>query len=199
MRRAIRALALPTVFVGVLTMAFLLLGCSDSPLAPSGPQNGLDAIGYVESQLGSDPFATLDSVGNDPAALGKLIGTIYFDNDTVTVDDKGGTIDLLLGNAVSTLDFPHGAVTAPVVVTAVGLQVPTPWGDVTLYDFGPDGLVFQKAATLSLNTNLQEGQTLSLYWFDSAVGQWVLQETATVEEEGKVEFHVWHFSKYGIT
>ena len=168
-------------------------------MAPSAAQNGLDAIRYVESHLGSDPFAALDSVGNDPAALGKPIGTIYLDNDTVLVDDKGGTIDLLLGNAVSTLDIPSGAVTAPAVVTAVGLQVPTPWGDVTLYDFGPNGLVFQKAATLSLNTGLQEGQTLSLYWFDPAAGEWVLQETATVEKDGKVEFLVWHFSKYGIT
>lgn len=199
MRQSLKTLAFPTALIAVLASAFLLLGCSDMPSAPAVSQSDLKGIAYVESRLGSDPFATLDSVGHDASALGKLIGTIYSDNDTVQANAEGGTIDLLLGNAVSSLEIPENALSTSVLVTVVALQVPTPYGDVTLYDFGPDGLSFSEPAVLTLETDLPKGTVLHLSWFDPATDRWEFQESAETDLNGKVEFHIRHFSKYGIT
>jgi len=187
--------------VAALASVFLLAGCGENVTSPVGSGgNGADsgALDYVLNNYG-DPFALGDSANVESGSLGKLTGTILIDGDVVLAGPNGGTVGLQLGSDGSSLAIPSAALTSSVLITALAVQVTTPLGDVTFYDFGPDGLVFKKSATLTLETNLPNGKVLSLYWYNPAADRWVLQQTAKVDKYGNVKFTVDHFSKYGIS
>ncbi len=177
-----------------LTMAVagvcFLQSCSDSPLAPTASHNGLNALLDAEAQLGGRPVTQAG-----------VIGSLVSDKDTVLVDKDGGILVLGLGTALSTLNVPSGALTNDVLITAAAVQLSTRFGQVTLYEFGPDGLAFEdgKYATLTLKTTLPEDEVLALYYYDPVTGRWEWQEDATVDGNGEVRFAIWHFSKYGIS
>ncbi len=187
MRRISKSFAVLGLGVAALAVALMVPGCSNTPLAPTVGDNSRDAIQYGDAQL------------QDPAAMAKLLGSLLSDTDSVLVGGDGGAINLSLGGARSSLHVPNGALNASVSITALAWQFPTPWGTVTLYDFGPNGLAFTKAATLTLSTNLAKGTVLTLYWYNPSTGQWEVQAQSTVKNDGSVEFPIWHFSKYGIS
>ena len=67
----------------------------------------------------------------------------------------------------------------------------------TEYEFGPHGLEFNKATTLRLPLPYANGTWVTLRWFNPDSDQWEVQERKQVRS-GKVEFSIYHFSKYGI-
>ncbi len=66
-------------------------------------------------------------------------------------------------------------------------------------EFGPDGLVFDRATTIDFDLRDLDpsAKSASLYYFDPNVGDWVYQGTANAKD-GKVSFNIYHFSKYAI-
>lgn len=189
MKRSAKKLVEWTAFLAIAVVGVCFLhGCSDSPLAPAVSHNGLNALLDAEAQLG----------GADVTSAG-VIGSLISDKDTALVGKDGGIIELELGTAVSTLDVPSGALTEDALITAVAAQLSTRFGEVTLYGFGPDGVTFSKAATLTLTTSLPEFEVLTLYWYNPVTRRWEWQEDATVNGNGEVRFSIWHFSKYGIS
>jgi len=67
-------------------------------------------------------------------------------------------------------------------------------------DFGPDGLVFLKPASLILNGDLlqaAEGEVLTLYWYNPESGLWEVEQEVTISNS-QAEFSVYHFSRYAI-
>lgn len=187
MKRTLTTIALALV---VLAGVIALTGCGEQATAPVNTQyNGLSSLQWVDSS-GSDPFAASNG---GPTAAGVKVD---FDASMVT-PLLGGKVELELETGESELFIPPGAVRLPVVVTAAAVQVTTPYGSVALYDFGPDGLKFNRAAKLDLEVNAAEGAVLSLFWYNPASRRWEAQESCVVKN-GKVKFSVYHFSKYGI-
>jgi len=68
------------------------------------------------------------------------------------------------------------------------------------FEFGPDGLVFIKAAHLDVDMSDVNPNAVhaKLYYFDPKVQDWVLQgETDVIN--GRATFAIYHFSKYAIS
>ncbi|MBI3873405.1 MAG: hypothetical protein HY304_10065 [candidate division Zixibacteria bacterium] len=179
-----------TILTAVLALAFLLPGCGENPVSsvsddPGGHGGGIKGLQYADGVL--HPKGT--------QAASASLSTV----DTVVqlVSSSGGTIYLTTGKHASTLVIPKDALASAVLISAVAAEVMTPYGAVTLYDFGPDGLVFAKASRLTLQVDIPDGSPLSLYWWNPATGIWELQQTAKVAK-GKVTFDILHFSQYGI-
>jgi hypothetical protein len=67
-------------------------------------------------------------------------------------------------------------------------------------DFGPDGLVFLKPASLILHGDVleaAEGDMLTLYWYNPDSSQWQVEQEAKVSNS-HAEFSINHFSRYAI-
>jgi hypothetical protein len=67
-------------------------------------------------------------------------------------------------------------------------------------DFGPDGLVFLKPASLILDGDLlkaAEGEILTLYWYNPDTGQWEIEQQVTINS-AHATFDINHFSRYAI-
>lgn len=193
--------------IALASLVLVVVGCStDAPLAPTtGKLPGLQAISLVEDQLGDDLFATDDSGALGKPGLWSLSGA----SDHVDVGWDGGTVVLNFTGAVSELVIPEGAVCVgaeddetsecAVQITAQAVLVKTVFGPVAFFDFGPDGLQFAKPAVLYLKTRLQSGEVLRLFWFNPETGKWERQYRAKVDDDGVVEFKIYHFSKYAIS
>lgn len=179
-----------TLLACALTAIVLLPGCGTSPVAPDN-----DTYTFDSGVLGLK-FA--DSLLNGGGGLAAGL-TIESDAEMVTIGKGGGTIELRLGKARSFLKIPKGALSTDTEISAAALQFATPWGGVTLYDFHPDGLVFNKPAELTLEVkHIDNGVWLRLYWYNPDTGRWEFQQESEVRKH-KVKFSVYHFSKYGIT
>jgi hypothetical protein len=67
-------------------------------------------------------------------------------------------------------------------------------------DFGPDGLVFLKPASLILHGDVleaAEGDLLTLYWYNPDSDQWEIEQEAKVINS-HAAFSINHFSRYAI-
>jgi len=187
-------------------VSVVLLGCStNAPVAPAlNEPDGLKAIAFVEDQLGQDPFAAVEG---EHGGLAKPVWWITSDASYADVGVDGATIYLNLGNGVSSFDIPNGAVCnnydgdgqCVVRITAKAAWFQTPYGNLALYDFGPDGLQFAKDCKLRVPTGFGFGKLISLYWFNPSTGQWEVQQSNKTDKQGFVQFNISHFSKYAIT
>lgn len=183
-------LAVFGLFLAIIAGAmFGLAGCGDQATAPLNTQDdGLAALSWVDEN-GKDPFTQNG---------GATSAGVKVDADASVVTPRsGGRVELQLETGLSDLFIPPGAVRVPVLVTALAVQVATPFGSVTLYDFGPNGLRFQAPARLTLEVNVPDGSQLSLSWYNPVTKRWEVQESGVVRN-GRISFSVRHFSKYGI-
>ncbi len=108
----------------VITAAAALVGCSEPPLGPA-PAPQADLIGSLlqaTGLLGCTPMPTVTA--------------------TQTVGPAGGVIRI----GPHALSIPAGALAAPVTITATA-----PSDKVNRVQFQPEGLVFQRSATLTMS------------------------------------------------
>jgi hypothetical protein len=194
------------VFVAVLVCAFLVVGCGENPSSVLGPGDtggtgnildhgkGGGGLQYVLDNYG-DPFAPRDSSAQALAKTFKL----KEDGDTATIGSAGGTLELQMRGFKSKLKVPKNALSGDVLMSVEGILFSTPPGDVLLYDFGPDGLVFNVPSELEVDAGqLKDNTCLSLFWWNPVTGEWEFQQEVVVKGH-KIKFDVYHFSKYGIT
>jgi hypothetical protein len=162
----------------ILTIA----GCSgDSPLAPNTDQ--------------SQEFGKI-ALSNMPLVVSDVAVVAITDVSALT----GGTI------AVSKKGYVHEfEVKAKALSRDVAIEVSVKEDIVNnkkaiVFEFGPDGLVFEKASQLKCDINEINSKALSgkLYYFDPKARAWVFQGEAQVVG-GKVQFDIYHFSKYAIS
>ncbi|MBD3170428.1 MAG: hypothetical protein GF307_13165 [candidate division Zixibacteria bacterium] len=101
---------------------------------------------------------------------------------------------------------PGGATPNTGSITCSPSNFFTASGMVYIFDFGPDGLTFSASATLEIemaaledyNPNDKPFVGAEIYYFNPSTGAWELQEVDTDIGDGKVEFNIDHFSRYGI-
>ncbi|MEW6411322.1 MAG: hypothetical protein AB1483_02485 [Candidatus Zixiibacteriota bacterium] len=70
---------------------------------------------------------------------------------------------------------------------------------IVLYDFGPDGLQFSRAAIVRINVAALFGKnvtTMNFYWLNPGTGYWELQDTYKADSQGYVYADISHFSSY---
>lgn len=183
-----------------LTAVLLFVGCgreTDSPVAPGGNGGGPGALLYVLDNYG-DPFAhDANADGGGLTPLGKTF-KLKVDGDSATVGVDGGKLEMQMRGFKSSLDIPKNALSADVVISVEGVLVSTPFCEVLLYDFSPDGLVFNLPASLEVDAGkLEKGTTFNLFWWNPESSTWEFQQECVVDHH-KIEFEVQHFSKYGI-
>ncbi|HWO56116.1 MAG TPA: hypothetical protein VNN55_00965 [bacterium] len=180
-----------TFVAAFVASVFLLSGCGDQPTSPvSG--TGADALQYVDQMHGDSFFAS------DAGGSAKLLNGVFRALDMLLVGAEGGMLSVDLGGLTASLDVPAAALTGDALIVMNVAQLQTPWGEATIIDFAPDGLVFGTPARLSLETSRPDGDQLRLFWWNPSTERWELQETCTVSG-GQVSFSIHHFSKYGIS
>lgn len=188
--------------IGLLLMVGavgLIAGCGDMA---TGPNSGNDDPVVVHNTgKGQDADAT----NNGNVTLSGLIGdvvdgvvTVVEESVTKVVGRVGGTLATEVTSGDSKFILPFGALNGPVVIEMDVTQVKVGEQYFTQYEFGPHGLVFNKATKLNLELPYENGRVVSLRWFNPETEKWELQESRQVQN-GKVEFKVYHFSKYGIS
>lgn len=109
----------------LVVTAAVLLGCSESPLSPVPPPPQASLIGSIlqaTGLLGCTPMPTVTA--------------------TQTVGPAGGVIKI----GPHALSIPVGALTAAVTITATA-----PSDNVNRVRFQPEGLAFQRSATLTMS------------------------------------------------
>lgn len=185
-----------TFLIAFAASVLLLSGCGDSPVAPTIGDGSVGALQQVEQEHGA--LLAQDSIGATPKLLGNLLRNVFFALESLLIGEDGGLLSLELGGKTATFAVPVGALDENALIVMKAVQAPTPMGEATVFDFGPDGLEFLSPATLSLETARAEGSLLRLYWWNNSVGRWELQESCVVKD-GSVHFSVHHFSKYGIS
>jgi hypothetical protein len=185
-----------TFLIAFAASVLLLSGCGDSPVSPVIGDDPVGALQEVEQEHAE--LLAHDSDGASPKLLGNLLRNVLFALESLLIGDDGGLLSLELGDKTATFAVPEGALDKSELIVMKAVQAPTPMGEATVFDFGPDGLEFSSPATLSLETARAEGSVLRLYWWNNSVGRWELQESCEVRN-GVVHFSVHHFSKYGIS
>jgi hypothetical protein len=181
-----------TVLAGLIAGVFLFAGCGQmgsNPVAPTAeePQPVFSILGGA--------LDLVNNIVNVEETLGVLGGIISTD---------GGLLN------TSTFYVPPGALDSTVTIT---LRVETnliratfnllnrllsPSGQVTEFDFGPDGLRFNKACTLTKQTGQPDGRVMTLWYFNPRTNAWERVDQAP-SRGGKVSFSIYHFSKYAIS
>lgn len=112
------------------------------------------------------------------------------------------TVSRLLGGVVSLLDvslqIPPLALDSN---TRISIEIPDL--DYYVYDFGPDGLQFNKPATMTIsyknaNMNGVNESNIRLAWWDKDAGNWVDMPCVVDQTNNIVTGPVYHFSAYGL-
>ena len=184
--------------VGILLLlgvAVMMTGCGDMAVNPSN--NGDDPAIVHNTGKGQDG-AAINNGGASQTGLIRMLLNVVEETTTEVVGLLGGTVDVIVSTGETKLVVPSGAVDEAVAIEMSVTQTEVRGRYVTEYEFGPHGLEFNKATTLSLQLPYANGTCVALRWFNPDSGQWELQARNQVRN-GKVEFSIYHFSKYGIS
>lgn len=182
------------IMMGILIIAGavgFVAGCGEQPLAPITHDGGGGSV--VDPKHGGGD-------ANSAGLLRDVVGVVnvVVKNTVEVIGVLGGQVCTSLGDGRKCgLDVPSGALDER---TAISMRVEDLGGrkSAALFDFGPDGLVFEKPSTLFFDVRDPNGTVKTLTWWDPVAEKWVVQGTARVRD-GRVTFSLNHFSKYGIS
>lgn len=198
------ALLLAVCTTAVLSMAFLIGGCGNNPLAPDATSQSeytnYDSEIYLARGKGSH------GGNNDPDGGG---GNTTVTSSALITSQTGGTLWLGWESSSNKLTVPNGGVESDVTIEVTVTPIKgNNWGNKSVeFDFSPDGLVFLEPAKLSLsykdlNLEFVDGSddvgVVNLFWYNPSTRTWEFQESSKISK-GKVEFQIDHFSKYGVS
>lgn len=163
----------------VAISAFVIIsGCSSQN--PTGPISGAPSDLTKITPAIAPSLAVID--------ISELISPAHTD-----------TIQILRNTSIDNFIIPAGALDelTNIEVRSYGDYIGT--RKVLVYEFGPEGLVFNSATHLNVDiTKLKAlARTASLYYFDPNINDWVYQGSVAVNG-GRVDFSIYHFSKYAI-
>jgi len=188
---------LATIFISLAILTAGIVGCSSTP-----PMSSQDDALEILNSLALDPHADGwdELTGGDSDALARA----YFQasevaKSVIPVSVSGGTVELSLGSENSVLHVPSSALSEPVAIGAEAVLLVSGRDVLRLFDFSPDGLVFQRPAVLTLDTDLPPNTVLKLYYLNPKTGRWQLEQAAVTNGDGVVVFMIKHFSKYAIS
>jgi hypothetical protein len=179
----------------VISVSLTFAGCSSNAIAPVTEKNSEDQLGtfdgpFIDGGANRGPVTrftetTVGTLGDEVLAVSQLIGP------------KGGVIVLSpKGSSPITFRIPAGALLEDKLITVRSFTERTPSGVLAVYDCGPDGTVF--LLPIEVVQPVTGKSAASMYYFNPQSLKWELQETSAVKS-GAALFHIYHFSKYGIS
>ena len=173
--------------IGVLAVLFTALaftGCSVN--SPSAPNSDITlSSGKLIGMLGGEASGS-ESI-------------LYETSKAISAED-GGKIEIIHNTYVHEFTVAPASITSDTEISVKTTSETVAGKNAIVFDFGPEGLVFGDAAILNFKMdelNLH-ANTAYLYYYDTKVKKWILQESASVNL-GEVEFEIYHFSKYAIS
>jgi hypothetical protein len=165
----------------VLAALFVFNGCSNNaPMQPNLPQ--------------SSDLSRLIAMGGLPESTQSI-------TDATVIDAGcGGVVEIERETYMHRLEVDAGAIDEDTEITVESYEGKIGARDAIIFDFGPDGLIFKKAATLKFEmAELNDkASAAKLHYFDPDLSMWVLQKSSQVKN-GVAEFPIYHFSKYAIS
>jgi len=199
------------------------MGCFESPLGSSVTENSGDPNVPGQTDSLADPGqpsdsgdpGTVDTVDpgqlNNPDDLVKAVEVRVLQRNADIINSNPlfnlvnsvlRLVTRLLGGVVSLLDvtlkIPPLALDSN---TLISIDIP----DINLYvyDFGPDGLQFNKPATMIISykyadMNGVDESKIRLAWWDEGAGKWSDMPCVVDPVENTVTGPVYHFSSYGL-
>ncbi len=195
-------------FVIATVLIFLAAGCGTDTVGTSTDQG---RSGSYFDQPYMNPADILNG-GTEPSEIIVLTGQGMVDNS------HGG--EVVVDDDRFVLDVPSWAVSN---ATMIDMKVEKfRYADaetVILFDFGPDGLAFDRPATLRINTAEFDAtvQYVSFYYLNPNSNTWELQTIVLSDDDDdddddddeddddddddgeEIEIPVYHFSKYGVS
>ena len=171
---------------GLLLLASILVisGCSNnSPLEPNLPQTAeMDRL--VVSGMSAGESSEEPTVIEDSELIDK---------------DAGGVIEIQREGYLHLFTVEPAALSASTEITVKSSREKIFGKDMIVFDFGPDGLVFNISAVLDFEIAELNSKASSakLYYYDPGLKRWVYQGSSAISG-GVASFDIDHFSKYAI-
>ena len=182
--------------VFALFSGIYLPGCSDNPATST------------ESSLSQDDVSFFD-LPFDDGTLAKVVQDetteldIVLAEESCSVDDGGSFI---IGDKVKLYEFivPPGALPYDANISVEILEIKTKVSGAVdvIYDFAPDGLVFNTPAYLLVNVKKVLGPkalSLRFFYLNEQTNLWEFQGEYFPGADGVACVPIIHFSKYGST
>lgn len=182
MMKALRGLSLFGGLAVVLTL-FFVMGCSNNTPMQPNVANPLE-MGNISAKTISSP--SVMSVETYDSA--------YIDKEV------GGDIEIQRGDYVHDFAVAADGLSESTLITVRSANDQILGKEMIVFEFGPDGLVFKKSASLQFDmAELGTQSTVAkLYYYDPVKGKWSFQYSVSVQN-GIAEFSIDHFSKYAIS
>lgn len=197
----------------ILSLLSLLVvapwGCSSAPLAPI-PATAARTL-TLPNGLIVLPGTILG--GNDPAEAGTFdLSPRPYTLDSSAAGSKmeeygpfveditstGGVIVMTIDEDSSFFVVPdEGLDKTTQISVSVMRDLNAADARITEFAFQPEGLRFEKPASLAYRTDEKEGERVILYWWDAPKAIWVASAEAIVVN-GYCTFPIEHFSKYRV-
>jgi len=182
-RRYVSILAV--LFAISISLAFVG-GCTSNAVAPSTDNSILSTLDWLSSDITTGQADRSPK----PPELDKIVSGL--------IGSQGGVLQVKLdGSTPAIFKFPKGALKTETLITIHASVLQSPYGDFVVYECGPEGTVFDVPLEVSQPMPPSKSAA-SLYYFNETTMQWEVQETSTVQH-GAAKFHIYHFSKYGIS
>ncbi|HET6272161.1 MAG TPA: hypothetical protein VFG32_04225 [Bacteroidota bacterium] len=179
----------------------LLIGCqADSLNAPAAPDAGTQTKSIVHDEIGQS--STTSPIGDLVGGAGGLLRRVLGIVTGLVTPSNGGTLDLLHSRFV----VPPNAVTRTTLIEWV-LRVEIPNGLQgalnRIYDFGPEGVVFQVPGTLYVSfgdagLGNNDPYLYTFYYFNESTRRWEPQSTDVDVAHQRFVVTLHHFSRYAF-
>ena len=187
---ALKGFILLAIIIGIV----LVNGCGK--LSPTGPEN--------DQAIQKEAFGTQDI----EAQWGKVFNLTFLITSEDIVQVDGDTVDICGLGYKSTFVVPDSALTTATNITCTPSRYVTASGAVYIYDFGPEGLKFNKSCDLGIEIAAMEKynpnpaapfSSFKLFWWNAKTSSWELQQIDSDLLDGTADFKIDHFSRYGIS
>jgi len=208
-----RSLTRLAVILTVLFSTAFVTGCFESPTQSTtqgafepGEIDTTTNPGQIDTTtIPEDTTTVPEDTTAEPQTVSVLLRNEDAYNSNPLIDLITSTlrfITRLLGGVVSVLDVSLEV--PPMALernTQISIDIPDP--NLFVYDFGPDGLQFQKPATITISydyadlTNIDQSK-IRLAWWDENAQQWIDQPCTIDPIAKKVIGPINHFSAYGL-
>ena len=182
--------------VFALAMGLYLPGCSENPTT-----SGETSLADDETSFFDQPF--------DDVQFARLVELAAVDEEVLfgelpIIADVGGTIVVGTKGNSHEFEVPPGALPYDAIIRVEITKIEAKKDEIAvIYDFAPEGLVFDSPAFLKIDVAKVLGKkatSFELYYLDESLDtpRWVSYGNFPADENGIATAQIDHFSKYGI-
>lgn len=191
LRNSRRVVVACLILAGVLSLGIILSGCSDNGFVINNDSSD-DYVSFFDQPY--YPDAVAKPTGITDASFKYVEKRLAAEQGGVIALNEDENLEAFVVLPVSFLNDTTFTVSVTRLVTEDG-EMPI------IYEFGPDGLVFSKAAVLRLNATELFGKNVSSvvsYWLNENTNLWEFDEVLEVDDSGAIYKSIPHFSAYGL-